>query len=359
MKLNKIIITYIILWIISIIGFLKTKDPKWLFIVFIFTFINEIGVLIMNRDFLTASERTEIFYDISVIPTRKDTDQNYSEGYYPNNDFSITPRQAENNKFDKILELLGAKEGDTLLDLGCGVCSFEKYCHQKHINMIGLTLSSEQVVYCQEQGCEAVLWDYTKLNEKFQGKIDHIVILGSSEHVHTGSMHVQSSFLKKKHVMADLLNICKQYFKRDGKKHRIFYSGLHINPDTIGSFGWHIMERTYGGTLQCNTPQLDIRSSAQEAGLTTIFSRDATMDYYMATVLDENHFGNPIEVHGNVSKTLFALSFLYPPLFYHWIYYVFGYWMWMFDGKIHTDRSNFSLGSIEERPATLWWCLFE
>jgi hypothetical protein len=332
----------------------------WLFVVFLFSILNEVLFFMTNTDYLTASERTEIFYDISVIPTRDTTDENYSEGYYPDDNYDISPRQAENNKFDKILELLGAKEGDTILDLGCGVCSFEKYCRTKKINMVGFTLSSEQVIFCEEQGCQAVIWDFNHFNKEFQGKIDHIIIMGSSEHIYTGGMHFEKSFEKKKKVMVNILRNCKKYFKKDGKQHRIFYSGLHINPKTIGSFGWHVIERTYGGTMQCNTPKLDIVASAKDAGLTPIFKRDATKDYYMATLLDNNHFGNPIDIHSRVSKTLLVLSFVYPPLLYHWIYYVFGYWMWMFDGKTHIHNGNpFTLAPMEERPATLWWCVLE
>ena len=361
MKINQTILVYTILWLFSLLMHQSTKNTSWLLLVYFLSALNELIQWLWDRDYLNkAPDRTEIFYDLATIPTRDQTDQNYSEGYYPDDDYSISPRQAENNKFAKILELLGAKPGDTILDLGCGVCPFEAFCKDRGINMVGMTLSSEQVKYCSERGANSIVWDYTKFNEKFRGKFDHVVIMGSSEHVYVGGMQFYRSFVTKKKLMARILRQCKGYFKKDGGHHRIFFSGLHLNPKTVGSWGWHVLERTYGGTLQLSSPELDIEASANEAGLKTLYRRDATKDYYMATVLDKNHFGNPGPMLGTASTLLLLMSAIYPLGVYYWVYLTFGYWMWMFDGKTHMcGKNDFSLASVDKRPATLWWAVFE
>lgn len=361
MRFHRILATMICLWMLAIALTIAYRNPVWLLLPLLATLTNEILHRLTGCEWLfPSSNRTEIFYDMSIVPTRADTDQNYSEGYYPDDNYDgFTPREAENNKFAKILELLGAKEGDTILDMGCGVCPFELYCKERNIHMIGFTISSEQVKYCTERGVTSVLWDFGTFNEDFRGKVDHIVMLGSMEHLYTGAINFEDSYKKKAERMAEILEMSRAYFKPDGKPHRIFYSGLHINPATIHDWGWQVVERTHGGTLQCNSPDLDMKASATMAGMQTIYQRDATKDYYMATVLDRNHFGNPGNVYAKGSQMLLATSLVYPMAFYQWMYYVYGYWMWMFDGRAHTYGSSFGLECEAKRPATLWWFVFE
>ncbi len=159
--------------------------------------------------------------------------------------------------------------------------------------------------------------------------------------------------------MTLLFNILKKYFKDDSKK-RFFCSALHVNPKYRNSFGHWILDRTYGGTLQLDCEDYDIFSSAKNSGFSVIHKEDVTKHYYMATVLDEKHFGNPNVPLGKASLGLFILGFIYPFAWYMLIYGIFGYWMWMFDGNIHTHNNhNYSIKSREERPATCWWGCFE
>ena len=54
-----------------------------------------------------------------------------------------------------------------------------------------------------------------------------------------------------------------------------------------------------------------------------------------------------------------TLGILYPFAWYIWAYCVFGLWMWMFDGKIHTANGELTLQPVRElRPCTLRWAVY-
>lgn len=360
---NQTNILFAITWITCIILTIVKKQLWFLCIPFILFVVNEVAFAGGAPSLLFPDKNiTENFYDLSMFVTRYGSiDHNYSEGYYPNNDYSITPKQAENNKFAKILELLGATRGDVILDMGCGTCSFGAYCANAGITVIGLTLSGEQVKLCEVKQIKALQRDFTVYYPELDSVADHILLLGSTEHIATGPHHFKSSFVKKHAHMTDMLRICKKYFKKNTHKpQRIFYSGLHVQPEFCHAPELFILQRTYGGTFMLNDPTLNIANAAQKAGYVNKILRDSTKEYYLATALNEQHFGNPTYFFGWSGLSMLALGTLYPYMYYMYVYYVIGLWMWMFDGKHHyVDDTRYSLGTMENRPCTLWWYVGE
>lgn len=181
--------------------------------------------------------------------------------------------------------------------------------------MIGFTISQEQARICQQNGHEAITWNYRIFYSPLKGKIDHIVMMGSSEHINTGPSNHYSTYIKKKAKMVELLSLCKGYFKTDNRVHRTFYSGLHINSKYYNSFGMYVLERMYGGDYQLSREGLDIFASAIDAGYTICARRDSTKKYYMPTVLDERHFGTPNSLLSSSTINLAILTVFYPQLF--------------------------------------------
>ena len=366
MRINSIVTLMTVMWTGSIAVAYQTSNPLYLTVPYILCAANELLYATCGFDMFLSSERTELFYDMATIPTRAFVGDNYSEGYWPDGDYTISPQKAEDNKFAKIIELIGAKEGDTILDFGCGTGSFVVYCESKGIKAIGMTLSSEQVKYglgrCRDPSMSDIIqWNYTKFNEKYRNMADHIIILGSPEHIWTGGSMMGETYINKKQVMTKLLDMCKDYFKRDDKPHRIFVSCLHITDEYIRTPEYYIFERTYGGTLQLNDPKYDLKASAEATGYIPIYRRDATEDYYMASVLDPNHFGNPGAPFSKCSNMLFILGFIYPICWFILAYNLCGIWMWMFDGRQHYDwNKRFAIGDTPaSRPCTLWWDVIE
>lgn len=91
---------------------------------------------------------------------------------------------AQEAKLDLVCRKLGLKEGQKILDIGCGWGSFLKYAAEKYgISGVGITVSKEQIKLaqklCKGLPIEIRYQDYRDLNEEF----DHIVSLGMFEHV--------------------------------------------------------------------------------------------------------------------------------------------------------------------------------
>ena len=352
------ILLYLLLWVVAFVLKEHKKDPRFILLPYAVFMSNELVYAATGVELVRAKDRTGLFYDLSTIPTKYNgVHSNYSEGYYPDKNYGISCTEAEENKFRKILELLGSKQGDLILDLGSGMCPFGIYGKERGIQVIGMTLSEEQKEYCAQKGTQAIVWDFERLYEPLVGKVDHVLIMGSSEHIWGGSPLLEESYVHKAKRMETIFRHCQKYLK--GPKGKIFVSSLHLNPAFRTTFGTWVLERAHGGTFQMNSPELDIFASAKRAGLKTVFHRDATEDYYMATVSHEDHFGHPSEMIGPTSAGLLILTGIYPPAIWIWIYAMFGYWMWMFDGKVHTNRKDYQLLPEDQRPCTLWWGVFQ
>ena len=360
--MNQTNILIITLWCISIALVFKYKKWFYLLIPYAIFVLNECAFIATGMSVYQDKDITENFYDLSILSTRYGhIDHNYSEGYYPNDDYNITPKQAEVNKFNKILEYLGAEKGDVILDMGCGTCSFGEYCATKGIHVIGLTLSSEQVKLCEHKKVEALQRNFMDYHPELAGVADHILILGSSEHIATGPHNQQRSFIRKHEEMQIMLKHCKKYVKSNPTKpQRVFFSGLHLNEKFADTWEVFVLQRSYGGTLMLNAPELDIVSAADAVGIKKVAVRDSTKEYFLATALNEHHFGNPAPFASKYMVGLLVLGLLYPYGFYMYVYYVCGIWMWMFDWNLHFESNkNYNLKSMDERPCTLWWYVGE
>lgn len=116
-----------------------------------------------------------------------DKTMTYSCGYFMTEDDSLD--QAQANKVDYILKKLNLKEGNTLLDIGCGwgeliIAAARKY----KVKAMGITLSSEQMEKTnkriKEEGldnlAEVQLIDYRQMKDR---SFDRIVSVGMIEHV--------------------------------------------------------------------------------------------------------------------------------------------------------------------------------
>lgn len=92
--------------------------------------------------------------------------------------------EAQEAKLDLICRKIGLKEGDRVLDIGCGWGSFAKFAAERYgAHVVGITVSKEQVALAEERckglSCEFRLQDYRDVDEQF----DHIVSIGMFEHV--------------------------------------------------------------------------------------------------------------------------------------------------------------------------------
>ncbi|WP_304519105.1 SAM-dependent methyltransferase [Clostridium estertheticum] len=136
-----------------------------------------------------SKDNIEFHYDIGndFYKLWLDDTMSYSCGYFKNDTDSLY--QAQINKINHILKKLNLKEGQTLLDIGCGwgelIISAAK---QYKVKAVGITLSEEQFEKVNErikaEGLEDLvevkLEDYRELKNL---RFDRIVSIGMLEHV--------------------------------------------------------------------------------------------------------------------------------------------------------------------------------
>ena len=113
----------------------------------------------------------------------------YSCGYFERDDMTL--EQAQRAKIDLALGKLGLQPGMTLLDIGCGWGSTMRRAVEVHdVNVIGLTLSDNQVTHCQEKFDEMDSPRRKEVRlqgwEQFDEPVDRIVSLGAFEHFADG-----------------------------------------------------------------------------------------------------------------------------------------------------------------------------
>ena len=127
-------------------------------------------------------ERGEKLYDIFL-----DTKYRlYSCAYWKED--TKTLEEAQQNKIDHIVKKLDIKEGQNILEVGCGWggMAFE-IAKQKKCKVTGISLSKNQINYCQKKAKELSLDNQVKFElvdyREAKGHYDRIYSVGMFEHV--------------------------------------------------------------------------------------------------------------------------------------------------------------------------------
>ncbi len=161
----------------------------------------------ISNNIKKSKENIEHHYDIGndFYKLWLDDTMTYSCGYFASCDDSLT--QAQRNKVDIILKKLNLKEGETLLDIGCGWGELILNAAKKYkVKALGITLSKEQhdkvSKRIKEEGLsdllEVELIDYRELKGR---SFDRIVSVGMLEHV--GKDHLYEYFFHANQLLND------------------------------------------------------------------------------------------------------------------------------------------------------------
>ena len=127
-------------------------------------------------------ERGEKLYDIFLDKTHR----LYSCAYWKNN--TKTLEEAQQNKINHIIKKLDIKGGQKILEVGCGWggMAFE-IAKQKNCEVTGISLSKNQIEYCNRKAKELNLDNQVKFElidyREAKGKYDRIFSVGMFEHV--------------------------------------------------------------------------------------------------------------------------------------------------------------------------------
>ncbi|PJN36928.1 SAM-dependent methyltransferase [Streptomyces sp. CB02959] len=104
-------------------------------------------------------------------------------------DGAATLEDAQRDKLDLICRKLGLKEGQRLLDVGCGWGSMVLHAAREYgVRAVGVTLSQEQATYARKRIADAGLADRVEIRvqdyrEITDGPFDAISSIGMAEHV--------------------------------------------------------------------------------------------------------------------------------------------------------------------------------
>jgi cyclopropane-fatty-acyl-phospholipid synthase len=129
-------------------------------------------------------DRSNEFFKLWLDPSLT-----YSCAYWE--DGATTLEEAQYAKRELALGKLGLRPGMTLLDIGCGWGSTMRHAIEKYdVNVIGLTLSENQLAHCQQKFDEmdSPRRKDVRLHgwEEFDEPVDRIVSLGAFEHFADG-----------------------------------------------------------------------------------------------------------------------------------------------------------------------------
>lgn len=136
------------------------------------------------------------FYECVLGPS-----MTYTCAAYQSADQSL--EDAQENKYRLVFEKLGLREGDRLLDIGCGWGGMVRFAARRGVKVIGATLSREQAEWAQkaiaEEGlselAEVRFSDYRDIPET---GFDAISSIGLTEHIGVHNYPAYFGFMKDK-----------------------------------------------------------------------------------------------------------------------------------------------------------------
>src|SRR6185436_1200748 len=126
-----------------------------------------------------------------------DADKQYSCAFFESPSDSL--EQAQLQKKQRIAAKLALRPGQRVLDIGCGWGGLALHlAKQENVDVLGVTLSEEQLKVAQLRAAEMGLHDRVQFRlqdyRKLDGRFDRIVSVGMFEHV---GMHDYRSFFAK------------------------------------------------------------------------------------------------------------------------------------------------------------------
>lgn len=138
-----------------------------------------------RRNILSHYDLGNDFYRLWLDPT-----MSYSAALF-DGDFTRGLEEAQQAKYDRILDELEATPGQTILEVGCGWGGFAERAARRGLNVVGITLSDAQLAWAERRMQEAGLADRVTLRlqdyRDVTGSFDHIVSIEMFEAV--GLLH--------------------------------------------------------------------------------------------------------------------------------------------------------------------------
>jgi len=136
------------------------------------------------------------FYELVLGPSMTYTCACYA-------DENQTLEEAQENKYRLVFEKLRLKEGDRLLDIGCGWGGMVRYAARRGVKVIGATLSKEQAEWAQAKIVEEGLQELAEVRHSdyrdiAESGFDALSSIGLTEHIGVQNYPSYFGFIKSK-----------------------------------------------------------------------------------------------------------------------------------------------------------------
>jgi cyclopropane-fatty-acyl-phospholipid synthase len=190
------------------------------------------------------------FYRLWLDPT-----MTYSSALFEGTDGKPL-EAAQTAKYERILEQIGAKQGDSILEIGCGWGGFAETAARRGMRVTGVTISQQQLEYARARLEHAGLSDRVDLQFRdyrdMEGRYDHIVSIEMIEAV--GERYWPDYFAAlKRHVAPGGSILVQAIVIADD-----FFESYRRHPDFIQTYVFP------GGMLLSPT---SLREQCRQAGL--------------------------------------------------------------------------------------------
>lgn len=238
---------------------------------------------LMNRNSVKGSKKNiHSHYDLGndFYKLWLDQTMTYSSALFDQPGLSLL--SAQERKYQNILDQLNLKDGDHILEVGCGWGGFMEYAAQKGVKVTGITISKEQFDFAKKRLdkfsdlAHVELMDYRNIKDKY----DHIVSIEMFEALGLDYWSTYFSILNKA-------------LKKDGK---IIIQSITINNHDFSSYsrGTDFIQQYIfpGGML----PSVEVfKKTAAKNGLKTIGLIEFGKDYGHTLGLWEQNFSESLE----------------------------------------------------------------
>ena len=182
------------------------------------------------------------FYRLWLDPT-----MTYSSALY-RGDERQPLEAAQSAKYERILEQIGARQGDSILEIGCGWGGFAEAAAKRGMRVTGITISKEQLAFARERVDRAGVGHNVDLQFRdyrdIQGSYNHVVSIEMIEAV--GERYWPDYFdVLKRHLvpggsaLVQAIVIANEFFETyrqrpDFIQKYIFPGGMLLTKDGIG-----------------------------------------------------------------------------------------------------------------------------
>jgi cyclopropane fatty-acyl-phospholipid synthase-like methyltransferase len=156
-------------------------SPICVFILYIFNwFIGHFGLSIVNYKNLVRNCYDTA--DIFIGQEHTSTGLDYGYNFY-NGNKSLSPKEAQLNKYKYMWDKLKLREGSHLLDIGCGYGDWMVYCKSKGVKCIGINISKSQCVSAKKRNLNIINKDWEQVtDDDLPTKFDAITCMDTIEH---------------------------------------------------------------------------------------------------------------------------------------------------------------------------------